>query len=504
MYIKELHSMYAIECQISDSAAFCSRSSIVFRYFLTIKTRSPSVPVPHSKPPPVYTLVNYEDNYVQPLILEALRSRSTLESYIFINSLSDLPDSSSPCLQITSYESIDFEHLLAHPSTSLANAYVIRKALIRKHYLSNTIFSWLTKSPDSPLRSHVKPSVDFELDYAEFLAEALMEAYELHESFARNQDKEPRDREWWILKPSMSDRGQGIRLFSTEDELRTIFEEWESEQPDSDTEPEEAEIAPFDPTAPILNGSTLSAQAANPNSIITSQLRHFIAQPYIHPPLLFPAHQHRKFHIRSYVLAVGALKVYLYKEMLALFAPESYTAPGSLNNDNDYGADTPASGPDLRAHLTNTCLQNGTREGSVLRFWNLPSSLPSSSSQEPTTSPAEWKSRVYDSISTSTSELFLAAARTQSIHFQTLPNAFEIFGVDWLVDAEGRVWLLEVNAFPDLAQTGEDLRNLVGGLWKGVVETAVREFFGGEEAREEERDGMRMVLDVDLGRKAYS
>ena len=87
---------------------------------------------------------------------------------------------------------------------------------------------------------------------------------------------------------------------------------------------------------------------------MTSHLRHFIAQPYIHPPLLLPpelvaALGNRKFHIRTYVLAVGALKVYVYKDMLALFAAKPYIpsrAPDSVPND------------DLSAHLTNTCLQS--------------------------------------------------------------------------------------------------------------------------------------------------
>ncbi|TIA48652.1 hypothetical protein D6C83_04991, partial [Aureobasidium pullulans] len=36
------------------------------------------------------------------------------------------------------------------------------------------------------------------------------------------------------------------------------------------------------------------------NGVMTSQLRHFIAQPYIHPPMLLPApfaSADRKFHI---------------------------------------------------------------------------------------------------------------------------------------------------------------------------------------------------------------
>ena len=42
---------------------------------------------------------------------------------------------------------------------------------------------------------------------------------------------------------------------------------------------------------------------------MTSQLRHFIAQPYIHPPLLLQSKGGRKFHIRAYVLAVGGTTI---------------------------------------------------------------------------------------------------------------------------------------------------------------------------------------------------
>ena len=451
---------------------------------------------------------------MQPLIPKALQSQLPLSSYTLIKEYSELPSATSSYLQITSYETLDFAHLLAHPATSLANSYIIRKALIRKHYLCNTVFTWITKHPESLLKCHVKPTVDFELDYAEFLDEALVEAYELRDSFSQNEGKYPVDREWWILKPSMSDRGQGIRLFSTEEELRSIFELWEAEQPDSDSElnsvHEEIVVPPFNPTACIIDATAPSTRADSSNGIITSQLRHFVAQPYINPPLLFPSYENRKFHIRSYVLGVGALRVYVYREMLALFAAIPYGAPGSTSTEFANGS------LDLRAHLTNTCLQDGTREGSVHRFWDLPSSLPSPSSStafQPTR-PAEddWKSTTYQSICAATSELFLAAARTQSIHFQTLPNAFEIFGVDWMVDAQGQVWLLEVNAFPDFRQTGEDLQEVVQGLWDGVVRVAIGRFFGigqaeddGNEVEKEKEDrekwGMTKVLDVDLGRR---
>ena len=125
----------------------------------------------------IYALVNYEDPYVQPLILAALKKRLPASAHEFITSPSQLPSPSSRFLQWVQYESIDFDHLMEHSSSSLSNAYVIRKALIRKHYLSTTIANWITKYPDSVLKKHVKPSVEFEVDYA-------LDVRETYQSFA--------------------------------------------------------------------------------------------------------------------------------------------------------------------------------------------------------------------------------------------------------------------------------------------------------------------------------
>lgn len=403
---------------------------------------------------------------MQPLILSAFKKNLAPSSYCLISSPSDLPTPSTPLVQITSYETLDFHHLMAHPTTSLANAYIIRKALIRKHWLSHTVSSWLSKHPNSVLKDHVKPTPDFELDYAEFLDEALVEAYELHESFARNAllaGNEEANKEWWILKPSMSDRGQGIELFSSENELRCIFEEWEADAPDSDAD-EESE--------PEDSSITNIADGTEPG-IMTSHLRHFVAQPYISPPLLLPSLQNRKFHIRSYVLCIGALRVYVYEEMLALFAAQPYVAPSSSL--------------DLQIHLTNTCLQANESHDSV----HLLSSLPL---------PKELYISIVDQIAAATGALFEAASRGQMVYFQTLPNAFEIFGVDWLVDAEGKAWLLEVNAFPDFKQSGDEGEGVVRGVWEAAIGMAVRGFFGMEGRGEDGTLGVRNVLDVDLGR----
>ncbi|KAI4943465.1 hypothetical protein J4E91_009375 [Alternaria rosae] len=458
-----------------------------------------AAPAPESPDNKIYALINYEDPYVQPLILSALQKRLPESSYELITSPSQLPSPSSHFLQWVQYESIDFDHLMENSSSSLANAYVIRKALIRKHYLSTTIANWITKYPESVLKKHVKPSVEFEVDYAEFLDDALVEAWELKESWARNEDQEDeKKKEWWILKPGMSERGQGIRLFSNEEELTEVFEEWDPESDDEEEEDARSDAGGGD-------GDRNQVQEKEKgNGIITSQLRHFIAQPYIHPPLLLsppnaPSSELRKFHIRTYVLATSALQVFVYRPMLALFAARPYVPPWDdvLQEDRDEA---------MRAHLTNTCLQeSGDREGSVGLFWDLPSVLPSQPSSPPLTVSSEWKDEVFKQIKETTGATFEAAARGMSIHFQPLPNSFEIFGLDFMVsiepDGELNTYLLEVNAFPDFRQTGEELSGMIEELFEGVVNRGVVPFFGVEGEAGEADDGMVKVLDIDLGRR---
>ncbi len=331
-----------------------------------------STPTPKDDEEKIYGLVDYEDAYVQPLILQALSKRFPASNLTFITSISQLPSPTSRLLQIVQYESIDFDHQLAHSSTSLANAYMIRKALIRKHYLSTTVANWIVKYPDSVLARHVKPSIEFEVDYAEFLDDALVEAWELKESWKRNEEADEKEREWWILKPGMSERGQGIRLFSSEEELTRVFEEWD---PESDEDEEGEEDARSDDGDRERKGN--DEEKSSGDGIITSQLRHFIAQPYIHPPLLLQSPTGsdtslRKFHIRTYVLAVGALKIYVYKPMLALFAATPYSPPTAAEQ-----LDPEARDQALKAHLSNTCLQDSReREGSVGLFWDLPNDIP--------------------------------------------------------------------------------------------------------------------------------
>ncbi|KAK0709577.1 hypothetical protein B0T26DRAFT_654006 [Lasiosphaeria miniovina] len=495
-----------------------------------------------SPSPQLYALVDYGDDYVQPLILSelsALLARTKTSWQLLsppspshgspsLNTLLPHPDTDR-VVQIGQYEALDFAFAAAHPATARLNSFVIRKALIRKHFLSATVDAWVAKHPASVLRTHVKRAEPFEVDYAEFLDDALVEAFDLRASLERNAARQQATGrsgsvsdgtegesvaeqqqgegvvtdgtgvgqvddgpvEWWILKPSMSDRGQGIRLFSTMDELQGIFDAWEEDAGLSDSEDEDDEDGARD-------------------YITTSHLRHFVAQPYIDPPLLLPELGRRKFHVRVYVLVVGCMRVYVYRDMLALFAAKPYQSP----NDHLLGSGE-GDGIDLDAHLTNTCLQDETATDTVHRFWDLPlphGGKPSTTSTTTSTIATDTNEvsleNIFAQICAVTGDVFEAAAREMVVHFQPQEHAFEVFGLDFLVDAAGAAWLLEVNAFPDFRQTGAGLSGVVAAFWRGVLRRAVLPFVvvdGTNEGGDDDDGGgdedMILVRDVDLGRR---
>ncbi|TGZ80083.1 sure-like protein [Ascodesmis nigricans] len=440
-----------------------------------------------SSSPPLYALVEYDDDpvYVQPKIISALQKY--IPDVKIISTPDDLPKSGAyNFLDWSTYEKLRFEYILDNPRTSLCCSYIIRKALIRKHHLSHTIAHHVSKHPDSILKRTFPMTFDFELDYAEYLDEALMDAWELRESLDANESLPEEERKFWILKPGMSDRGQGIRLFSTYQDLEEIFQEFD---PDSDDEEEEEDESQQPDGVSTTAGRTANREENPKTSVITSHLRHFIAQPYLHPPLLIKEFPH-KFHIRTYVLAAHALQVYVFNDMLALFSSTPYAPPSSAPEA-------------LSTHLTNTCYQTSSpssittaKDPIVKLFSNLPL-------------PKETLDNILSQIHETVKELFTAAAIGQRIHFQAIPNAFEVFGIDFVVKEDATVWLLEVNAYPDFGQTGDELRGVVEGVMGGIVREVVKPFFVGvKETGDAIQEGemgkgvtgrLKKVLDVELG-----
>jgi len=186
------------------------------------------------------------------LVERALRSlpHPTKVDYVLSKDFASGPPARR-LIQWATYDSIDHELTAQARDTVLSSSYTFRKALIRKHFLSRTIHSYVTKHPDSPLACAVPRTWEIELTFADELDEMWTdELFDLAGFLEEPGDSKPR---WCILKPGMADRGMGIRLFDSKDGLQSIFEEFEENEDAQDEE----------------DGNT---------AVVVSQLRHFVVQ----------------------------------------------------------------------------------------------------------------------------------------------------------------------------------------------------------------------------------
>ena len=356
----------------------------------------------------------------------------------------------------------------------LINAYPNSDALARKDCLARVVDYWTTKRPNSVLKSHSPITVRLNLDYSEYVDDALAAADDLTllYSLEDNENKDASEREWWILKPALLDCGAGIRIFSTIDELASHLElaaNLKDEDDDSDgTEQSEAkpiangedqngdQIDDFRPSLSqpglenldalftatgklSLNGNLdkVSRDAiahryvcAETGRILSAEIREFVAQRYI---VSVPPLERRKWHGRAYVLSVGRLKVHVFRDMLVLLALEDHKPPWE--------------NPEPGSFLTNTDLQEEHEfkaKDSMRDFWSTPDDL----------LPGDWKARTFDQICETSAELFRAAAYTMADKFTTVERCFELFALDFLLDADGTAWLLEANETPAFSEYG--------------------------------------------------
>ncbi|AAW46627.1 cytoplasm protein, putative [Cryptococcus deneoformans JEC21] len=523
---------------------------------------------------PLSAFVSFPSPYTQSLLVQALVS--TLPALSL--SLVQFPEDQPPALQWADYDLMSFDIPHKSPSKYLISSYIYRKALTRKHQLHNTIIAYLAKCSHRKIPSILSPLPEgpvgngdgtdvlgggapkgwiVDLQFADELDEALMDdLYELEAGMRENEGKEEGERRWWILKPGFADRAQGIRMFSTEEELRAIFEEFEpsssdeedddedKEEEDDEQESEEARqmakggvdgmIDMLAKKAVELGFSGEDDQDSNEKEdedgeggtgVMTSQLRHFVIQEYIPKPILFDIFnipeepssslEGYKFHLRAYVLITGAYTVHLARTMLALFSGSPYTPPKPTEDGQ----------LDLRPHLTNTCLQTDAYgaptppEELVKLFWELEgisalncSSSPSSDGKysyiprgEVT---KEWLDKTFAKVGDVVAETVKAGAECGSFGLQFMPNAFEIFGVDLILSFPPSsskstslpiptVTLLEFNASPDFHQSGDRLRSELLHMFKGVIRLSVAPFFGLETAEDDEKNEEEMQLGED-------
>lgn len=335
--------------------------------------------------------IDPRDEYVLQAWSEALQKHG-------VDICTEKPAAEKVELWYEDYDSYDFETRDA--KAEWVYSYVYRKALTRKNFLDNTIRHYCAKRPDSILHTSWPESFRFEVDFPEFLDDALDESWELKQELAADEGKV------WILKPALGERAAGVHVFKTQDDLQKIMDtEFVSVDEDGETE--------------------------------MNTMREFVVQKYITDPWLI---DERKFHFRVYVLCVGRIQVYVNRHVLMLFS-------GSKYNPSDYS--------DRKSHLTNTCFQGQDARVEAIDL----------------STTDKFGKDVYKQLCDTIHDLF-DAAMGQPIHFQPCKNAFEFYGLDFVLNSKSELKLLEVNAYPDFKQTGK-LNHIIQNLFADTLDVVL-------------------------------
>lgn len=376
-------------------------------------------------------IIGIQDDYTRNIIIKSLKTiLPNLQILEFTQSIGSSLISSSKILFWLEYEDIEFDQVMSNKQTQMINTYCIRKGLIRKANLNYNIQKYISKNPNSILKKSTPETWYFEVIHIDYLDEALEEIFEVVQECKENNERIEEEKVKFILKPSLGNKGAEIKIFYSIKQLRNVFEgnktlddkEDHDEDEEKEVEGGVEELREVEEAEVVEEVEEVDGDEDEEDDESMFHIREWVIQRYISNPLLI---KNRKFHIRSYILAISNLRVYLYKEMLALFALNSYSST-DINN--------------ALSHLTNTCLQineNSFKESNQVKlFWDL------SSEEEISENDLEI---IFDQIKLILNNCFDSVAN-EVIHFMPLENAFELFGFDFLVDQHKNVYLLEANS----------------------------------------------------------
>jgi tubulin--tyrosine ligase len=338
-------------------------------------------------------------------------------------------DVSRASVWIDEYEVLDWEAIMS-PPYRIASSFCVRKGLGRKGAMAERLAAHAARCALCPLRTqlpetvlvdtytafHARPSW---LDARSALSEALSDA---HDAVTAGG---PAAR--WILKPSITNKGAGIVFCADFDAVRA------------------AVCAERDVCAWVLQRYEPAPLLLNPRSPRAGDGAH-------------PAH---KFHVRLYVLAVGALDVHVFREALLLFAPAPFAG---------------AQFDDAAAHLTNSCVGAGHAAWHERDMVRALSELPALLARDGVVADAAagraWAARAFRDMCAAVAHAF-SALEGDVAGYMPAPLCFEVYGVDFLLTSDGRAVLLEFNPSPDIAQTGTRLNPVIDAMIEGAVRVAV-------------------------------
>lgn len=229
----------------------------------------------------------------------------------------------------------------------------------------------------------------------------------------------------WLLKPANLNRGRGVHIFQSLTELKRLLMEYCRGE----------------------NGKQKSFA--------------FILQKYIEVPLLI---HDRKFDIRVWVLVTHEMDCYLFKE-------------GYIRTSSTKFALTKDHINNRFVHLTNNAIQMHAHnygqyeDGNQMSFAQFQEYLDKHHPEKG----VKVERDIWAQIKNIVRKSMLAVKR--KLNCANRKYCFEIFGYDFLVDADFNVWLIEANTNPCLEESSELLRTLLRRMVDGAFKLTVDALF---------------------------
>lgn len=249
----------------------------------------------------------------------------------------------------------------------------------------------------------------------------------------------------WMLKPSGLNRGKGLELFTSLEELDSFLDMFSRGY--EVTEFANMEYNDRDNVSPSIKAEMNKDRVRTQplvykNSDFTTRIVNFVIQKYIEKPLLFKGH---KFDLRVFVFLSHERELFVFNDC--------YVRLSSLPYDPDR--------KNYLIHLTNHAVQVRSNsygslvKGNIISIRDLEEYLITAykqgGPQKYNINSGYFMSQIKEKVKP-----------TMDACFNILENkerkyTFELFGYDFMIDDDLKLWLLEVNSIPALGESNHYL-----------------------------------------------
>ena len=269
----------------------------------------------------------------------------------------------------------------------------------------------------------------------------------------------------WMLKPSGLNRGRGIELFTSLEELNDFLSMFAKGY--DVTEYANMEYNDKDEVSPAIKGM-LNKDKARTTPLVykdadyNTRITNFVIQKYIERPMLFKKH---KFDMRVFVVMTHERELYLFQD--------SYVRLSSLPYDADK--------KNYLIHLTNNAVQvrsdsfGNCAESNIISLRDVEEYIIELFKQTSDKKCDIQAGHFMKLIEEAVKVTFDSTERI--LHNKIRQYNFELFGYDFMIDEDLKLWLIEVNSVPSLDEDNSYLNKFMNRALDDMLRLTVDKIF---------------------------